>query len=431
MWYNNSMEDKIQEVDSTQQSVEVAQVEVATVEKEKVDSTNKTTKSKWEGKSKESLMKNKVFLQEASDAVLEAMNEIVDGQNPSAKFLVQHLEGQPSSDIYATALNTLSPTEEYIEAGQGAEYILTNSVGVNRLDETQFVPEIRNDIEKYTYVDEIKLPQIGPETPHCELSVALWRIIQYYLSGKTSELASQILDSMNTALNIKYPFIKLMRLLKKVFSTIYAKQSTTPSLPTNHLEGDTSKEIVTAIAEAKDFVYKMYSDNNVFNYGIDKEDGSHQDYTDTYNNCKKEDLIAICSYETKNAMLAASTTFQNVDAIREYLNVGELVVLPESYYDVDIAGFDPTKRGTLKKVDVFTDGSGNRVKGAILFIDRRNLKRLYNWTYVDSQVFVKNATTEYVSNKNFTFGILKWCQCAVYNNEVLEKPLALNVVVSD
>jgi hypothetical protein len=99
-----------------------------------------------------------------SQALTEAVGEL-----PTAKYLVQKSEGAISNEIYRQLIDAVYSAEEEIPSGQGAEYFLMNGMTVNALDENKFIPDSRNDIDNYLYVDAIEIPG---EIKQDELTIA-------------------------------------------------------------------------------------------------------------------------------------------------------------------------------------------------------------------------------------------------------------------
>jgi hypothetical protein len=99
-----------------------------------------------------------------SEALAESLGEL-----PTAKYLVQSIEGAVSNSIYDTLINQVYSAEEEIPVGQGAEYILANGMTTSTLDPTKFIPDARNDIDNYTHVDSIAIPA---EIKQTELTIA-------------------------------------------------------------------------------------------------------------------------------------------------------------------------------------------------------------------------------------------------------------------
>jgi hypothetical protein len=71
--------------------------------------------------------------------------------------------------------------------------------------------------------------------------------INYFLSGKVDELANIVRNEVNKSIDLKSHYDRI-QLIKTIFTTIFAKASSTTAAPTNHLAG-TKEYIVDAVKE--------------------------------------------------------------------------------------------------------------------------------------------------------------------------------------
>ncbi len=337
---------------------------------------------------------------EMSSALKEALGEL-----PSAKYLVQKSEGAVSNTIYDELISKIFSEQEEVPAGSGAEYCLVNGMVVNALDPSKFIPDSRNDIENYMYWDSIAIPTAVNQA---ELTIATWMYFQYFLSGKVDEVANIVREEVQRSIKLKAQY-DLLQIPKQIFQTVYAKASSTSAAPTNHLSG-TKTYIVDAVKEWLDFIFPMLSHNKQFAYNAS--------FTG-YNNAVEADLVHICNHETYNNIIKVATTFLAKEQFETFSKVNKFVVLPPTIFN-STAGV-----GDIEKLNILSDTTGNRVQGAILTLDRRGLKRLYNLESTYSEFFPKNLTDVVWANYRYAQGCLKWAQVAVYNNPALEQDFFL------
>lgn len=294
----------------------------ATVESKPEATEVKETKTGYEkfaNMTVNELKGNTEFNMKASADLNQALVNLSVGENPSAKYLKQKIETVPNMNQFGEFVLKLSPSEEFIGEGRGAEYILTRLGVVNSMDGSKFVPEIVNDIDRQTYVDTMDLPEIaeGDNTQEVENTIRLYRYIPYYLSGKAEEVANIIKNGQEQSLDINH-FIRYIRNLKKMYDVISAKDSSTEQTPTNYLAG-VKTEPLDCITEFKNFIYRMTAPNVQFNYGID--DGEkHSDFTATYNSARLENLRFISDYKTYNNLKKYAITYLSPAEVKSYFD---------------------------------------------------------------------------------------------------------------
>lgn len=346
----------------------------------------------------EQLKNNQSFLKAASDVVNEALSNL-----PTAKFLQQEFTQGPTNSLYTETINKLFGDFQEVPNGKGVEYELSNGVTISELDINKFVPDSRNDVDKYSYWTSLELPATIHQV---ELSAAPWKYINYFLSGKVEEYVKLIVERAKESIALKQYYDAFM-LLKTIFNKVYNESSSTKEAPTAHLAG-TKPYIVDSVKEMKDFIFTMYNHNKQFAINKDFQG---------YNNLLVGDEVYITNVETYNNMKKVSTTIIATDEFKDFSNIGKWVLLPKKI-------FNPTT-GEVEDLNLFVDNEGNRVKGAVMCIGKSGLKRLMNLRNAFSEYYPKNQTTEYWFNARYTQGILDWTQVAVYNNEALEQDFYL------
>lgn len=372
------------------------------------------------------LRANDNYNDEATKELRAELNDLGAGENPTAKYLVQHFEASPNADKYAQLISKLAPDEEFIPVGQGAEYGLTNGLAVNKLDYTKFIPQERNDLGNYTAWDNITLSANPNDFDKVELSVALYLYLPYYLSGKVDELASIMKDKLNEAM-IRKQAKAVLGLVQQIFRAIHAKDSSgTKGVLTNRLVGDATLSQVDAMKEFLDFEFGIGFDNIQFNYGSDTYDEktqtwTHTDYTEAYNSLPEANRVYVCEYQTYNNMKKYATTFLSKEQVDEYFKMSKWIVLPTSIYNN--ATNSPSTKGQIEQLLTLSEdnaGTIARVAGAVLVLDNRALKRVYNYMKQTAEYYAPNDTTQLFLFKNWAIKYLKWGQCLVYENSALE-----------
>lgn len=402
-------------MNGTKQTIEMEQENAAVVEantqkaltEQNVSEKTVSKYAKFAGKTKSQLAGNQTFNVMAMADMIEAGGEL-----PTKKYLEQKSEGVVSNDVYVKFVDSVYSPEEEIPVGEGAEYMLYNNQTTNLLDENAFVPADRNDIENYLYVDSIDIPT---DIKQVKITVALWKYFQYFLSGKVEVVAQMAKEATDASLKLKANFDRIA-LIKNIFRSVYADASSTEAAPTRHLVGDKNKNIVDAVKEWLDFIYGAYSHNKQFAYkGEGKTFGG-------YNLASEQDFVHIVNYQTYNNIIKVATTFLAKDEFIKFSKVNNFVVLPKTI-------FNPTKdAGTIDSLESVLSATDNvRVKGAILSIDKRALKRVRNLESITGEFFPNNLTDVVWGNYRYGQGFLKWGQVAVYNNEALESPFEIPV----
>lgn len=346
----------------------------------------------------EQLKSNQSFLKVANEVVNEALSNL-----PTAKFLQQEFTQGPTNSLYSETINKLFGDFQEVPNGKGVEYELSNGVTVSELDTNKFVPDSRNDVDKYSYWTSLELPATIHQV---ELSAAPWKYINYFLSGKVDEYIKLIVERAKESISLKQ-YYDAFSLLKTIFSKVYNEASSTKEAPTAHLVG-TKPYIVDSVKEMKDFIFTMYNHNKQFAINKDFQG---------YNNLLVGDEVYICDVETYNNIKKVAMTFLSKEEFLNFTNIDKWVLLPKKI-------FNPTN-GNIEDLNIFADNTGNRVKGAVMCLGKSGLKRLMNLSNAFSEFYPKNLTTEHWFNTRYTQGILDWTQVAVYNNEALEQDFYL------
>lgn len=390
---------------------------------------------KYENVATNRLMSDGEFGEEAAKDLNSALSEanLSAGSNPSAKYLRQAFTAIPNASLYSKILGQLSPYEEFIGEGKGAEYILLNGLAVNTLDNTKFVPQYRNDMGGYTYIDSIDLPDIT-SADKVELSIATYLYVQYYISGKLDELVNLIKPQIDEAFTRRQAK-KVLDLIQLIFRQTHAKDSSTAAALTNRLVGTSTLTQVDAVKEWLDFCNGLAYDNVQFNYGYDTWDTAtstyvHHNFVEAYNSLPEEDRVYVCEYQTYNNLKKYALTFLAKADVDAYFKMDKWIVLPTSIYNNFVGGTNPTTKGTIDQLVTLsaynsTTSAYERVAGAVMVLDRRALKRVYNYAKTTSEYYAPNDTTELFGFKNWAIKFLKWGQVAVYENAALESAFVI------
>lgn len=397
---------------------ETKEVKVEKSAKELKQEAIKAKYAKYARQSENELKSNRIFKKESAADLDEAFAEAqaadnakneLSGANPSAKYLVQKFEATPSASQYEQIIAALAPNEEFIPVGKGCEYGLVNGLAVNKLDYNNFIPQERNDMGNYTQWDTIDLPSDPDDFDKVELSIAMYLYLPYYLSGKIDELVAMLKPQIKAAF-IRRQAKWLLDYIKTIFRAIHAKASSTEQAPTNRLVGTTGLTQIDAMKEFLDFETDMLYDNIQFNFDTDK----------CYNSLPYENRVYICEKQTYNNFKKYVTTFLSNKA-DDYFKLGKWIVLPTSIYNNLTAS--ASRKGSIEKIVTLSEdnrGVDKRVEGALLILDNRAMKRVYNYFMEGSEYYLTNDTTQLVAMKNWAMKFLKWGQCAVYENAALE-----------
>ena len=364
----------------------------------------------------------------AGKATAFALFQLSIGENPSAKFLEQKVEAKPDAEMYRRFLSTICPTMSFVPVGQGAEFILTNCGVVNAFNQDAFIPEFRNDLGNYTYVDNIVLPLIEDTLngmKKTELSIAYWKYLPYSLSGKFDEVAAQIKPYLEEAM-LRKQAIDLARVCNDVFKYTQAKAESTENAPTNHFKS-TATAHIDAWTDFQNFAFPMTCDNTQYNYGSVNAAGTYSEYTAAFNSTPASKQRYIADYRTYNASKASTLTYFNLDKVSEWSNLDKWFIIPASIYNTDktAAGSTPVDKGVIELFKILYDTNGQRVKGAILCISTELIKGVYNYDTYASADYVPNQTQQMYHFKNYAYKALKFGQCFVFEAPVLEQPMAV------
>ena len=386
------------ETDITSASVEKETTQTQPTEQEKIASQF----AKYSNLSETQLKNNASFLKDAAVVFNNALSNL-----PTKKYLVQKFEKGPSNTLYATFVSRAFSDFEWIGAGQGAEYCLSQGNTISTLDPTKFVPDTRNDVDGYTYWDSIT---IGTEIKQVQLSASPWKYIEYFLSGKVDEYVKIVLEEASKTIKLAQDY-ECINVLKNIFATTYAKASSTAGALTNHLVG-TADNLIEGLAELRNFLFGMYNHNKQFALDSTNFTG--------YNNMNEGEDVYIVDNETYSALQKVASTFLAKNSLFDFANSDKWIVVPKTIYNPS------TKQ--VEEINFFDDGEGNRVKGAILVVQKSALRRLINLENGYAEFYPNNLTTQHWFNARWITGALKWGQVAVYNNENLEAPFELPVI---
>lgn len=380
--------------------MEIKEENLKDTQQEKQEKQTETTNqfAPYANLSEEQLKNNNSFLQTANKVVNAALSNL-----PTAKFLQQEFTQGATNSLYSETINKLFGDFQEVPNGKGIEYELSNGMTVSELDINKFVPDSRNDVDKYSYWTSIEL---NPEIHQIELMAAPWKYINYFLSGKVDQYINISLEKAKETLALKQEY-DAFSLLKTIFSKVYNQASSTKETPTAHLVG-TKPYIIDAVKEMKDFIFTMYNHNRQFAINKDFQG---------YNNLMIGDERFICEVETYNNIKKVATTFLSKEEFLNFTNIDKWVIVPKQICN-------PSTK-IIEDLNIFTDSTGNRVKGAIMILGKSGLKRLMNLKNAFSEYYPKNQTTVHWFATRYTHGILDWTQVAVYNNEALEQDFYL------
>ena len=329
---------------------------------------------------------------------IKAVNDAL-ASLPDALILEQQIFAEDGTDVYAQFLTKVFGPQEFIGAGEGKTYVKEYLSKVISMDEDNYIPQSRNDVDNYSKVCDVRL---NDDIKQAWLSVSPWLYVKYFLSGKVDEYCAIAIGLLAKNIVMKQFFDGVAQ-LKTVWDTIRAKTSSGVSGTTNNVEG-TKTGYLDALSEFELLKDKMQYHNQRFGY--------KDNLGVPYFVADKSKLIHIVDNKTMEAKKKYMSTFLSKEGVAEYFS--NWIVIPEE-------GYNPFTQ-QIEKINIFTteeQGETVALDGCILTINPEDCHRLANLNISNVADFPFNLTAVHSHFSRYNIVVTDWAVCSAYHNDAL------------
>ncbi len=328
---------------------------------------------------------------------------------PSGKYLKQKFQASPTDEIYLRFMDSMFPTEEFIEVGLGAEYILQNNQVVSAFDPSAYIPATTPDGTQNTFVSTLTILAPGPTNmKETKMAYQAYRYIPNFLSGKVDEYLNNMKDAQTKSLRLKEA-VDAINTMKAEYAAALVAGGAGYTIvgnvvtPTSKLIISNAGSIFDTLRDIKSVIWNMQNHNAVF---------TKNSTFGGYYASKKEDIRIVAPQEIINNIMSIGVPLLRKENLEEFANIEIWIPAPKRYKNPD--------GSNLVDVDFF----GANVND-IFIVDISNHKKLYNFSQSDYAYFAGNITDFMWVRKNYIYGVLDWSNSAIFRCPTLNANFSL------
>lgn len=396
-----------------------------------------------------------------SDNFNQEFNNLSKGEAPSTKTLKQHIiNAGDNNDECLALMQKISGGIEYIPLGNKVEFILTNGLTVQTMDETKFIATMSDvvDPSDHTYIDEGQLLPIAHSdlTPQYRVVYHRYTLKEFYISGQNIETVKANIKADGNKNVAMYMFQDFYEWMKNIYDSIIDKEPTTSKENViNNYFVDSEKNVIDAFANFKTFLAKLTSVSNKFFVGeakltitssiknpdtpnetkwytqtLDKTQG-HKGFVDfdkCYNKCELSDLTFLTDKATYIQIQKWLSMLKNT-GVETLINLNQFMTLPESYLLKKNPNGKSNDIGKIALTKDFFYKNDTYQKGTIYILanEGKMFKIFSNYEHAASQDYVPNHSYIVTFQKNYNMKPLKYGIVGVYQNEAIHSGFSVPV----
>lgn len=330
------------------------------------------------------------------------INSIDPKQKIQAKNEIQNLVGQISKKIFSQKLfnNVLLNNESlvkkfndgYMDNGDTIEYIIQSPTGFDNYDESEFVPNKLTTLPVES--QQISFYQADGKTLHANsrkwrkpLVIVEKKLIQWFLSGKTSDFIADIVFNMGESL-----------MLGQLHEILNAITTSTPKA-TIDLDTDTTYSPEGA-KNAADAWVKIFSVINNFKFPTNKFSYGQSEIPRM---SRQEDII----------IFGSERVFQHLKHMKAFIYHSDLFQPIQDLTDSNFFIVPPKFIIGNSDTMIKTDNDHYLDDNTLYIIDTRDFMKIVYVLQDDTdQFWASNLAQSYFKHIWYTFGILNWGKIA-------------------